>query len=305
MNDPTDGPQGAPVAVFIEGILDGRVADGARLSEATRNLGTTGAGPFKLEVQGGRFTLLPVETMVAGASFDAAAQGRFLSALHDVLAAAVPGSVEANLRCRLVYADEVAETLFVVRGEQIEPLTRRRPATAADRGNVPAGQDATTLPFGLRRKEILWLAPVLLLLGVFFLWQGGWIDRVLTARAEDLARDTGAFGATLAFDVERSWGNYKVVLRRGADYPTTPSAIEAAKAAAKDDLVRTTAIGLVGDGRELFVQLLADDGKVLAETTADLRPLLASDTARVEATLPGQMGAATFRLSVTKAPRPQ
>jgi hypothetical protein len=304
VNDPTDAPLGAPLAAYVEGILDGRVADGARLAEAARSLGTTGAGPFKLEVQGGRFTLLPVETMVAGPAFDTAAQTRFLSALHDVLAAAVPGSVEANLRCRVVYADEVAETMFVVRGEHIEPLTRRRPATAADRATAPGGT-AAALPFELRRKEILWLAPALLLLGLVFAWQGGWIDRVLAARAEELAHDTGSFGAMVAFDVERSWGDYKIVLRRGAEYPTTPAAIEAARSAAKDDLMRTTAIGLVGDGRELFVQLLGDDGKVLAETSADLRPLLTSGAARVETKLPGRMGAATFRLSVTRAPRPQ
>lgn len=302
MTDATAAPLGAPLGAFIEGILDGRVGDGAKLAEAVRVLGQAGAGPFRLDVQGGRFSLLPVETQIASAAFDDAAQTAFLHALHGVLAAAAPGTVEANLRCRLVYAQEVAETLFVIRGAAVEPLTRRRPRRPED----DAGLLATTLPqpLGLRRRELLVLAPVLLVLGLLVAWQTGWIDRVLAARAEGLTREAGPFGAMLDVQVERTWGNYRVRLRRGADYPATPADVAQKKAAAADH-THASACDIVGDGRDLFVQLLDGDHKVLAEERADLRPLLASAEAEVVTKLPGRIGARTVRLSIHQAPRPQ
>lgn len=300
MSDATPAPSGAPRAVFVEGLLDGRVGDGARLSTCVRTLGQAGAGAFRLDVQGGRFSLLPVDTVVTGTQFDDAAQARFLEALHEVVAAAAPGSVETNLRCRMVFADVVAETLFVVRGNTIEPLTRRRPATPADLAGLAAPPQA--LPLGLRRRELVWLVPVLAVVGVFLLWQGGWIDRVLAARADELSRDTGAFGTWLAFDVDRSWGNYVVMVKRGADYPQSPADVTAAKAAATD-LTRASACDIVGDGRDLYVQLLGAEQKVLAESRIDVRPLLGNPAAEIETRLPGMMGATGFRLSVQQAPK--
>lgn len=294
-------PTGAPLAAYVEGILDGRVGDAAKLLEATAALGRTGAGAFRCDIQGGRFSLLPVETSIPGSGFDDDAQARFLAALQHLLAGAVPGTVEANLRCRLVHADEVAETLFVVRGDRIEPLTRRRPRTPAD--VVPAVVAATS-PLGLRRREALWLAPVLLLAAVVVAWQGGWIDRVLAARAETLRIDTGPFGAMLAVSATRSWGNYEVSLRRGADYPATPQVL-AERMAGQTEHAMRTACSIVGDGRDLFVQVVDAGQKVLAEVRADVRPLLTGADAVVVAKLPGLMSATGVRLSVVAAPRPQ
>lgn len=294
-------PADLPLAAFVEGLLDGRVADAAALQAATRELSSAGGGPFRCDVQGGRFSLLPVDTTLPP-GFDDAAQERFLAALHRVVASSVPGSVEGNLRCRLVFADEVTETLFVVRGDRIEPLSRRRPRTPDDA--VPAMPAAPPTPFGLRRRELAWIAPLLLLAGAAAAWQGGWIDRVLAARAEGLQRDAGPFSTMLAFDVERSWGNYHVTLRRGADYPTTPQAVEDRRRGAADHAA-STATSIVGDGRELYVQVVDGAGHVLAETRVDVRPLLTAADAVVTTTLPGRIGAAAMRLSITAAPRPQ
>jgi len=301
MNDDAAPPPGTPLAAYVEGILDGRVADADALQAATNELSRAGAGAFRCDVQGGRFSLLPIDTRMPS-GFDDAAQARFLAALQRLLAAAEPGSVEANLRCRLVFADEVAETLFVVRGAGIEPLTRRRPRTSND--VVPASNAVPELPFGLRRRELVWIAPLLLLAGAAAAWQAGWIDRVLAARAEGLRREPGPFGAMLAFEVERSWGNYRVTLRRGADFPTTPQAVEALRAAATD-LAVGTACGIVGEGRDLFVQIVDDGNHVLAETRVDLRALVAAADAAVEAKLPGRIGATTVRLSIVAGARPQ
>lgn len=301
MSVPDGMPADAPQAAWIEGMLDGRVAHVATLEAAVRELGRAGAGEFRCDVHGGRFSLLPVDTRVA-ADFDAAAQARFLEALQAVVAAALPGSVEGNLRCRLVYCDVVAETLFVVRGTRIEPLTRTRPRAAAD--DAALAPAAPALPAGLRRRELLWLGPALLGIGVFFAWYGGWIDRVLAARAEGLRLEPGPFGAMLALSVHRTWGDYRVELRRGPDYPATPAALADRLGAAADHTVRA-AVDLVGDGRDLYVQLLDDAGVVLAEVRAELRPLLTSADATVLANVPGRMHAAAVRLAVTAAPRPR
>lgn len=297
MNPTGDPPRGAPLAAYVEGILEGRVADAARLRAAAVQLGRTGAGPFRCDIQGGRFSLLPVDTAVPP-GFDAAAQARFLAALQGLLDGARPGSIESNLRCRLYYADEVVETLFVVRGQTIEPLSRRRPRTADD--SAVAAPDGAALPLRLRRREVLWLLPLLLIAGLGLAWQAGWIDRVLAARAEHLRRDPGPFQTLLAISVARSWGDYEVTLRRGEDYPATLPALDARRAAAATPEDRL-AVGIVGDGRELFVQLLAADGQVLAETRADLRPLLADPAGAVAARLPGRIGAAAVRLSTVAA----
>lgn len=296
MND-GERADGTPLAAFVDGLLDGRVADAARLRAAADALGRAGAGAFRCEVHGGRFSVLPVETRIA-VPFDVAAQERFLAALHELAAAAAPGSVETNLRCRLVYADEVAETLFVVRGQAVEPLTRRRPRTAADGADV-APAAPTVLAF-VRRREIAWLAPALLVLAALAAWQSGWVDRVLAARAEALRVDSGPFGAMLATSVQRSWGDYEVTLRRGVEYPATPQAV-AERLAKLSDTAQHAACSIVGDGRDLYVQLLDQDGAVLAETRAEVRTLLAAVDGSAVARLPGRMRAASLRLAIAAA----
>lgn len=290
-----------PHAAFVDGLLDGRIADAARLRAAADALGRAGAGAFRCDLQGGRFTVLPVETRIA-APFDVAAQERFLEALRELVATAAPGSVETNLRCRLVFADEVAETLFVVRGQQVEPLTRRRPRTAADGADL-APEPALGVAWIVRRRELVWLAPLLLVLAAFAAWQTGWIDRVLAARAESLRVDAGPFGAMLDASVQRSWGDYEVTLRRGRDYPDGPQAV-AERLARLPDTAQHAACSIVGDGRDLYVQLLDDGGKVLAEAHVEVRALLTAADGCAVARLPGQMHAASLRLAIAAA-RPQ
>ncbi len=298
---PLQPPTGVPLAAFVEGLLDGRVGDAEALQAAIARLQNAGAGPFRAEVLGGRFSLLPAATQVPGAPFDEAAQARFLQALQGVAAAAAPGSVETNLRCRLVYAEVVAETLFVVRNGTLEPLTRVRPRTAEDGLGVPR---APAVPFGLRRRELLFAAPLLLLAGGIVAWQSGWIDRVLAARAEQLRTDTGPFGAMLQLRVDPAWGDYRVTLARGAEYPANASAL-AARRDGTEDLVVRAAIAAVGDGGAIFVQLLGPDDKVLAEHRTELRPLLTSADGTIEAKLPGAMQATAVRLSLSKASEPK
>lgn len=290
-------PEGTPIILLVDGILDGRVRDEAALHAATERLGTCGAGAFRLEVTGGRFSMLPAETQVAPDDFDAAAQSNFLDALQAIADAALPGSIESTLRCKLVFEHDVAETLFVARGPQLEPLTRRRPRTADDGAALPGDADRGA-PFGLDRRQLLWIAPVLFVLGGVVMWQSGWIDRILAARADSIATDTGPFAATLQLELTRSWGNYAITIRRGENYPTTPEQLQRLRDASTG-LADRAAVDLVGNGGEIYVQLLDGDGDVVDETRTELRRLLDDAEGEVEVSLAGHMVAARVTLSLS------
>jgi hypothetical protein len=304
MTDATSLPQprGAPEGLVVEGILDGRVADAEALHAAVDELGRAGAGSFRADVTGGRFSLLPDDTHVPPDRFDEDAQATFVERLQRVVGAALPGSVETNLRCKLVYRDQVAETLFVVRGGVVEAITRRRPRTVGDAQALPPGDVAARLP--VRRRELVWLAPVLLLVGLLVAWQSGWIDRVLAARADGLRLDTGPFVDMLAITTERSWGVYSVELRRAAGYPTTPAEL-AARRDGSANLTERAACEVVGDGGTLFVQLMSDDGQVLDEARVELRALLTDPAGVTTARLPGRMAASGVRLSLSEGRKPK
>ncbi|MFT7536897.1 MAG: hypothetical protein ACI85K_002852 [Hyphomicrobiaceae bacterium] len=302
MSPPNLPPKGGvpsgdtPSALLVEGILDGRVLNESTLQTAVEALSKCGAGEFRLDVTGGRFNILPAETHVPADRFDTAAQSNFLDRLQGVVDAAQQGSIETTLRCKLVFADEVAETLFVINGQQIEPVTRRRPRTAQDA--IPMPTDEGDAMLGMRRRELMWLAPVLLIVGVFFAWQSGWIDRVLAARAEEVLIETGAFGQMVDVKLERSWGNYNVTLTRGPTYPTTPEALAALRDNSKT-LTAGAACELIGNGGELFVQIANEDGKVLAEARTELRTLLTDEAGKVEVKLPGNRSAHHVSLSLS------
>lgn len=301
---PRQLPTGAPHGIGIDGILEGRVANAVALGAAVEALGACGAGRFRLEITGGRFNVLPEETTLAGTTFDQHAQAAFVAALQQVLDAAAPGSIVTTLRCTLHYAEQIAETLFVVRGGQLEPLTRLRARGSGDAPPLPGADGTPARGPALPRRQLLLITPLLLLAGALVAWQTGWIDRVLAARAEDLATDGGPFGAMLQVEARRSWGNYEIELRRGADYPTTPDELTRRRDAS-GDLAARAATTLVGDGGQLFVQLRAADGALLAERRAELRPLLADAQGKVVLQLPGQITAHTVRLSLASGQAPK
>jgi len=287
----------APDALHIDGILDGRVLDEATLHRAVEQLSTAGAGAFRIDISGGRFSVLPAATQVAAGGFDAAAQTTFLDRLQDVADAAQPGTVETNLRCKLVYNDEVAETLFVMRGHNLEPVTRRRPVTAQDRGPLTS---TTTGVAGLSRKQMLWLAPLFLVASLALMWQAGWLERATATPAAEVLTNTGPFGDMLAVDLTSSWGIYHVTLARGEGYPTTPAALDARRAAS-ETLAARAACDVVGKGDDLFVQLLQEDGTALFQTRCELRPLLTDTAATIETRVPGHSAAHRVNLSLTPA----
>ena len=294
MTGAQERPEGAPGLVEWNGILEGRTDDPAATQRAADELSACGRAKFSCEVQGGRFSLLPQDTAVTGAGFDEEAQTRFFGALERLVATARRGTVESTLRAKMVYATQVAETLFALQQAELAPVTRLRPRLEGEGGslNAPAAR-------GGRRREVLILAPLLVLFAVFFGWRNGWFDRVLSARAETLAVATGPFGDILALRVERHWGNYEVEVRRGAGYPKSPAAFSALRAAA-DSLVAQAACDAVNNGDDAWVQVVNEAGEVRATCRFEMRALLLDPEAKIKVLVPGAMDAATLQLSLTK-----
>lgn len=291
-------PVGAPIAVEIDGILDGRIQHQEQLTQAANALSQCGIGGFQCEITGGRFSLLPQATRLPGSGFGEAAQARFLDGLNALCAAAVAGSVESTLRCRMVYAEQVAETLFVVRGAVVEPLTRMRPRLP-DESTAAAAPGKATLPFGLGRRELFVIGPLLAVLGMVMAWQSGLVDQMLAARAEAIAVETGPFGKLLDVRFRRSWGNYEIEIYRGPDYPKDPKALNDRRDAAAS-LTERAACDAAGNGGEAWLQLRNSKGKVVAAQRFELRELLVSTETPVKARLPGRIDAAGIVVSLTR-----
>lgn len=290
MNGPTPAG-GTPERVAVDGILDGRVLNEQRLRAAAAALGGCGAGTFQLEIQGPRFSLLPDEGAPDGRDFDVAAQATFLDRLQELVDAAEPGSVETTLRCTLVHRDDVAETLFAVQGANVSPITRRRPRTERDTPPPRHGTD--------RRRQLLLLAPLLVLAAGLVAWQIGLVDQLLSPDASELTRDVGPFDGMLRIDdVERAGlGGYRIAITRGPDYPRTPQEIEQRRAEFTD-VARLKAWDVVGSGDHLFAQLRDEQNAPLFAARIDLRALLLQPDARVLVDLPGHRSAASVALSL-------
>ncbi len=294
MSDALDRPEGAPIVVEWNGILEGRADDPGAVMAAVDALSACSAAKFACEITGSRFSMLPRATNVPGAGFDEDAQSKFFAALERLVQTAQPGSIESTLRAKMVYATQVAETLFAMQRGAPAPVTRIRPRLEGECAAVEDGSPRALL----RRREALWIAPMLVVLAGVLVWRNGLLDRILAARAETLAVETGPFGETIALSVTRSFGNYEVEIRRGERYPKDPSELTALRERASS-LVDRAAVDAVGDGGVAWVLVCNRDGNVRSASRFDLRALLADPANKTVVKAHGAIDATTVRLSLT------
>ncbi len=282
---------------WFDGVLTGPRPPDRRLREAQRELSAVGLGAVDITSDGGRFSLLPPEGTLAGDCMTVAHLDAFVLGLR-ALVAELPesGDVESSLRCTEVFADATRETLVLVEDGDLRAISRTRAVADADRRREPAHvRAAARQPIGWGRL----LAVLALSLVVFTIvaWQGGWIDRTMSADAQALSPALERFDGMLAVEVEPYWGDYKVHVRRGAAYPDTPGAVQTRIEGAADTADRA-AVNAVADGGDVFVRLEAGDGAVLASRSISLRPLLSNPEAVIEARLPGRIRAVSVRLAL-------
>ena len=237
------------------------------------------------------------ERIVPGSRFGPEVSTAFVERLQEIVDASLePDAVESTLRCIEVYEHEVVETLFSpVRG-RVECVSQVRPARPADL-QAPSleREDAATVRMGLRWASLLGI--LLVITFGLVAWQEGWIGRVFGPDAGDLAREPGAFGAMIEIEVEQRWGNYRVTLTRGLDYPIISGDVETLLDAAATPVQRA-AVNAVANGTEVYVRLVGAKGKVLEARRVQLGALLAADDGSVETTLPGHVSARGVELAL-------
>jgi hypothetical protein len=288
---------GEPRFAWFDGIFEGRLGDAAAVRAAAARSNVTGFGRMDVGVDGGRFSVLMDDSTVPPSRMTDENRRLLANALAE-MASASSGPVESTLRCTEVFRNEVRETLFLPEGGQIRALTRTRPVTDAD---LFRSLDPAPPPPSMGRGR---LAIVLALLVVAFgvaAWSSGWVDRLLSAKSEELRIETGPFADFLDVSVAKSWGDYKVTLRRGKGFPVENARLAELRANAVTPADRA-AVDVVATGGELWLRLEDAEGHGLAATRTELRPLVSAADRTVETQLAGRITAARVRLSLEAGP---
>jgi hypothetical protein len=288
-----DGPRFA----WFDGIVEGRLGDATAVRDAASRANASGFGHMDVGVDGGRFSILMDDSTVPSSRMTEDNRRAFAAALTEI-ASASAGPVESTLRCTEVFRDEVRETIFLPDAGAIRALTRTRPVAPGDLQRSP---DAPAPPSSMGRGRLAVVAALLLVAFALAAWASGWVDRVLGAKADVLVVDTGPFADFIDVAVEKSWGDYKVTLRRGKGFPVENARIEELRSKAATPADRA-AVDVVAQGGQLWLRLMDADGKSLAASRVELRPLLAAADRTVEAELPGRITAARVRLDLEAGP---
>ncbi len=286
----------APRFGRMDGIVDGRVGDVAAAQAAVRKANESGYVRLSLEVDGGRFSILPDAARIPAGQMTDARRAAFFEGLCDFVAAC-DGPAESTLRCTEVFDLVVRETLFLTDpGERsLRAWTRERPVTAQDHSLNPGDRVIRT---ALPKSLMVMLVALVIVATGLLAWTGGWIDRGFSADAANVRTDTSVFGDLLSFEVKGSWGDYVVSLRRGRSYPLTLDDIERLRQTAGQP-ARRVAVDVVSGGDPIWLRLEDKDGRGLAASRIDLRSLVESKDDAVSVRLPGRRDAARIRLALS------
>ncbi len=286
----------APRFGRMDGIVDGRVGDVAAAQAAVRKANESGYVRLSLEVDGGRFSILPDAARIPAGQMTDARRAAFFKGLRDFVAAC-DGPAESTLRCTEVFDLVVRETLFLTDpGERsLRAWTRERPVTAQDHSLNPGDRVIRT---ALPKSLMVMLVALVIVATGLLAWTGGWIDRGFSADAANVRTDTSVFGDLLSFEVKGSWGDYVVSLRRGRSYPLTLDDIERLRQTAGQP-ARRVAVDVVSGGDPIWLRLEDKDGRGLAASRIDLRSLVESKDDAVSVRLPGRRDAARIRLALS------
>ena len=283
----------------VDGIIDGRVADAAAIRSAVKKANGTGYSRLILEIDGGRFSILPEAAPIPAARMTPARRAAFFEGLCE-LVAACDGPAESTLRSTEVFDGVVHETLFVPGpdGRSLRALTRERPVTPEDLARVGSGTRPSPAIPAIPVRLVAILMPLLIVAIGLMAWTGGWIDRAFSTEASRIRVDTAVFGDLLSLEVTNSWGDHVVGLRRGRAYPRILADIERLRQEAGDP-ARRLVVDVVADGGPIWLRLEDKDGRGLAASRVDLRALVESEVSTVRVRLPGHRQAACVRIALS------
>jgi hypothetical protein len=293
-----------PTTAWFDGILTGPIGDVAALRAAVDALNRGGVVSATLDLDGGRFSLLFDDALFAPERLDAATSRDLAANLQRVADAAAPhASVESTLRCTLVRADDVTETLFVVQGRKVQGLSCTRPRRSEDdaRAAPPPSPLGTS---NVSRGHVVAIGVGFLLLFVLFAWKSGYVDRLFAPSGDGLPVTLGDFDGVVKATVESKWGDFEVKLVRGPRWPTTVEEGTRLVAEATTPAARA-AMQVVTNGGDVYVRLENGHDEVLEAVKVELRPLVARSDGEAKATLHGRIVAARVRLDLDQGPPPK
>lgn len=290
-------PLGPVRHAWFAGLIEGRPGDVDGMKRAVASINALRIAHMDLALDGGRFSALFDERAVAGDAFAPAVQDELIRLLGELLAAAAdPGTVESTLRCTAVHDTTAVETLFAPMRGAIHCVSRHRPVQPTDLEHAPDARTKGAIEeFGRRRAVMIGL--VMLLAAGMLIWQSGLLERFRSVSPEHIEMRTGPFGDLLTATIEPAWGNYRVILRRGASYPDSAEDATRLEAAATTAAHRAAA-NAVSDGDPVFARVHDSDGGVLAFATVSLRALLVRDDAEIVVHLPGRSAASAIELAL-------
>ena len=139
-------PTGPPLYLWFGGILEGKRRssdDDATLRGIVDAINRLGLGRAELEIDGGTFSVLMVETTLAGDRVRQEQREAFVRHLQEILDTVGPAAgVESTLRCTEVFADRTAESLFAPMGAEMRSVGRLRETNESDRRHAPVSESA-------------------------------------------------------------------------------------------------------------------------------------------------------------------
>jgi hypothetical protein len=272
-----DLPEGPVRYAWFGGLLEGRRGDVDLLRAAVARGNRLGLARFDLDIDGGRFSVMFDGGAVVGDRMTAERSESLVEVLNELLTgAADPQRVESTLRCTEVYETGAVDTLFTPVAGRIEILSRSRVLEEEDHRHAPRELSAALpLPRMGRRQALGLLGLVLVAFGLLA-WKEGLVDRIAAHGADKLAVDVGPFADTLAVETVSKWGDYRVTLRRGEGWPVDATAAQVLIDAAQG-VQEGAAMRAVAAGGFVFIQLQAEDGRVLDAARVSLARLMASD----------------------------
>ena len=297
--EPRIVPEGPPRFVWFGGILEARRGDDQRLRRSVEQTNRLGLCRLDLALEGGRFSVLFEEGTVEGEQMTSAKAEELLEGLNEIASSSAdPASVESTLHCTEVYDDLAVETLFVARGGQIECVSRPRELAQEDHRHGPRASEGLGLP-PMERRRALGLGALVLLTFGLLAWKEGWIDRLAARDGAGLELELGEFEGLLRVEVESHWGNYRVSIGRGPEWPDDAAQVES-RIASAETLARRAALRAVADGSEIWIHLRSGEGRILATQSVRLAHLLfdSEEEPTLEVTLPGRMAARTLSLDL-------
>ena len=292
------GQGDAPDYAWLDGVIDGRIASMEVVEATERRWRALGIPEASIQIEGARFSLLPSDRVIEGERFTGSTQASLVSLLEELVQeGAEAGSVESTLRCTMVSGANCTEVLFGVVGAELRALSRERPTEPKDLERRPRRESMPEAVQSLGMRRAITILALVIVAFVASAWRSGWVDRIFASEATSLTIEAGSFAGLLETTVESEWGNYRVELRRGADYPVDAEASGELKGAAADP-ARAMAITVLEAGDEVHVWLVDVDGEVIDQKPVETRRLAVSADEQVFVELRGSMAARGVQLSL-------